>query len=207
MNDDPNPQEIPWPQAGDTMFRSDGDWRMNACLNLHRADWYVYATGYKNAADVLVEHVANTRHQLDTLVYPITFLYRHYIELRLKELILASTNLLGTDLPRNWPKEHRIESLWKHSQQDLRKIWPEGSQSDLDAVTDCINQFAAIDPIASSFRYPVDTGNKPHITGLTHINIRNLSKVIGRIAGLLDSASSGISEYLDQKRDMESSST
>ncbi len=47
---------IPWPKKGDKLFKSDGDWRHNACFNSAPDQWDLYATGYKKAGDLLVEH-------------------------------------------------------------------------------------------------------------------------------------------------------
>ena len=203
MNDDLSKlPEMLQPQKGDTVFSSDGDWWMSACLSLRGPDWNAYATSYKDAADALVERVAANRHQLDTLVYPMAFLYRHYIELRLKEVILEGTKLLGTTLPPKWPRIHSIGCLWGHCRKRLQQIWPTGPQCDLVAVEDCIHQFAAVDPMSQTFRYPEDTNGNPHLTQFTQLNVRNLGEVVARIAGLLDGVSSGISAYIEQKEEM-----
>ena len=135
----------------------------------------------------------------------ITFLYRHYIELRLKEVIQEGTKLLGTTPPKKLLKEHLIVPLWDHCRNLLQQIWPKGPQCDLDAVANCIHQFAAVDPIAQVFRYPTDQKGNPHLSQFTQVNVSNLAEVISRIAGLLDGASSGISAYLDEKEEMDSS--
>lgn len=64
-------------------FTPDPDSYMNAYSG---GDWDTYAMGYKRAGDILVQYVADNDWDQDFLVYPITFLYRQYLELRLKEL-------------------------------------------------------------------------------------------------------------------------
>jgi hypothetical protein len=49
--------EFPWPRKGDQLFRDGEDWWHNACLNLFSDNWDIYADGYKNAGDVLVEYI------------------------------------------------------------------------------------------------------------------------------------------------------
>lgn len=74
------------------LFRDDlPDWHNNACLN---ATWGVdqaaYLEGYRCGARLLVEHVTEHARDQDFLVYPIIFLYRHHVELALKNIILQA---------------------------------------------------------------------------------------------------------------------
>lgn len=194
---------ITLPKKGDKLFKSDSDWWHNACLNYWGVDLDTYAIGYKQAADILVRRVKEIRSKQDTLVYPIVFLYRQYIELRLKELILNGSRLLGSPKRLRKP-DHEIDKYWLHCRKIFEKVWPEAPKDDLDDIEECIKEFSRVDPKSISFRYPKDKEGKPSIRGLSHINLRNLSEVIDRIASLLDGASTGISIYLDQKSEMES---
>jgi hypothetical protein len=81
----------PWPKKGNQLFKSDADWINNACLNFKEDQLNLYAIGYKRAAELLLEHVKNSGRDQDTLVYPIIFLYRHYLELRLKSNCVRPT--------------------------------------------------------------------------------------------------------------------
>ena len=70
------------------LIRSDIDRWFNACLNFTHDQLELYVSGYKHAAEILNRHVLENRViGFDTLVYPIIFLYRQYIELQLKSLI------------------------------------------------------------------------------------------------------------------------
>src|SRR5205809_6277751 len=63
--------------------------------------WSTYAEGYKALADMGVQHAFDPEwHPVDTLVYSVVFCYRHYLELRLKELITTARDLLDQDLVR-----------------------------------------------------------------------------------------------------------
>ena len=50
----------PWPKKGDQLFKSGVSDRSNACLNFTGDQFSLYATGYKRAGDLLVEHVEGT---------------------------------------------------------------------------------------------------------------------------------------------------
>jgi len=193
---------IPEPGIGDQLFKSGEDWWHNACLGyLGDEGWFLYADGYKRAADLLVEYVKDARVEQDLLVYPTVFLYRQYIELRLKELIRDGNRLL--DSPEALPQHHRLDQLWEQCRRILEQVWPEEPAEDLDAVEECIHQFSQVDPTSTAFRYPTDRNGKRSLPGLRHINLRNLSEVMARIGTLLDGASTGISVALDYKHDME----
>jgi hypothetical protein len=99
-----------WPKAGDSLFsRCDDTWN-NACLNFARNPWDLYARGYLEAADHLANRVLESERGLGTWVYPIVFLYRHYLELRLKELIIQGSVLI--EAPANLKLNHRLDELW-----------------------------------------------------------------------------------------------
>src|SRR5690349_5555569 len=74
-----------WPKTGDKLF-VEGYGQQTAFLS-HRASFSKYAIGYKDAADGLIEQILQRDFGGDLQFYPIAFLYRHYIELRLKELL------------------------------------------------------------------------------------------------------------------------
>jgi hypothetical protein len=64
---------------------------LNACVNyldgldpMEAACW-----GYREAAEVLLAEVMERGGTLDTLIYPIVFNWRHYVELRLKIIYLV----------------------------------------------------------------------------------------------------------------------
>src|SRR5438132_10675486 len=105
-----SPINLLWPQKGDVLFDSADDWYHNACINLRFFNWDWYASGYKLAGDVLVQHVVDTRDHRDTLVFPIVFNYRQYLELRLKEIIIVGRIL--SDEASEFPPEHDLRVLW-----------------------------------------------------------------------------------------------
>lgn len=183
------------------LFKSENDWWHNACLNYLHDHLDTYAEGYRLAGDLLVGHVKETRSEQDFLVYPIVFLYRQYLELRLKEIIRHGNQYLGN--AEDFPRHHDIERLWQECSRIIRVALPDLSGEDLDAVGQLMQQFAMTDPASTAFRYPTDKRGAPSLAGLTHINLRSLSDAIERLAGYLDGVSEGISVYLQHKQDME----
>jgi hypothetical protein len=192
----------PWPQKDDKLFIEGDDWYYVACLNDRRDNLGLYIVGYKEAGDVLVKHVMQTRRHHDSLVFPIVFMYRHYLELRLKQLIQDGNLFLGN--PSIFPKHHQIDRLWRECKAILKQVEPKMPDQDLEAIEERINEFSTTDPGSMAFRYPIDKDNNPSLPGLSHINVRNLAEVMEKLAAFLDSASIAISVYLDKKREIES---
>jgi hypothetical protein len=76
--------------------------------------WEVYASGYFNAARELTL-VPVDKFFLTFAIYPIIFLYRHYLELELKHLIAAAAKQFGKPAPQMG--NHNISGLWKAFQE------------------------------------------------------------------------------------------
>jgi hypothetical protein len=193
--------EIPWPRLGDVLFTDGDDCWHNACVGWSREAWVGYAEGYRLAADLLVQHVADTQSKQDFLIYPIVFLYRQAMEVSLKYLLFKGSQLL--DRKPVVPKQHRLVPLWQECRAIIEEVWPEGPKQDLDAVGAVFAQFDAKDPVSTVFRYPLDTAGRASLTTSERINIRNLSEVANRVYSLVDACGCGVSEYLQSKWEME----
>lgn len=197
-----NSSSLPSPQEKHQLFKADVDWRHNACLNAWFCNLDIYARGYKRAGDLLVEHIKKERAGIDFLVFPTVFLYRQYIELRLKELIISGSELLGLQIKT--PKQHKINELWKQCRKVLEQVYKGDPITDLNMVESSINQFSEADPYSTAFRYPTDTKDNPSLPNLSHINLRHLADTMEKIASLLDGASMGIDAGLGSKKEAES---
>lgn len=138
------------------VFCGDADWQANACLNWTHDPLELYATGYKEAGDRLVEFVLTNAKDQDFLIYPIVFLYRQYVELRLKEIIREGQILLEEG--NAFPTHHKICDLWSDAKKIAMKtsdiIAGESEPPNLEYAEHVIKEFSNIDPDSISFRYP-----------------------------------------------------
>ena len=189
-----------FPEPGDKLFEDPSDWWSTACLNWFRDGWSIYADGYRNGADTLVESVITTGRQHDTLVYPIVFLYRQYLELELKGLISDCKSL--QDLEGGAPRSHRLKDLWSDCRGLLTIISPGEAEGELDQVERLIFEFSEVDPGSVAFRYPETQDGRPSLPGMKNINLRLLRTRMGQIHNLLDAARSQIAHYLGIKSEM-----
>jgi hypothetical protein len=187
---------IPWPMRGDVLFQEDADCSHNAFLNLGGKQWGSYASGYKEAADVLVLRFLEDPQGLDALTYPILFLYRHYLELRLKELIVDGQRLLHQLI--DFQDQHALVRLWHPCRKILSEIWPKEPAVTWDSVEKLLKEFDQKDPDGMCFRYPVTTkrkGRQPTLPRLDRVGIRNLYEVMKRLASFFESHLDGVDAY------------
>jgi hypothetical protein len=194
--------EPTWPEKGDKLFSSGDDWWNNACLNYNIDDWELYIGGYKKAGEILVDYINNKHCDQDFLVFPIVFVYRQYLELRLKKLIIDCGRLF--DEQQDFPKVHELDKLWVDCKRLLRKLKPKPELKYLEAVDESIKQFCELDSRSEAFRYPVNTkGDKSLPADLKYINVRNLAEVMDKLSNFLDTGEDMVLVYLDYKHDVE----
>lgn len=192
--------DAPRPILGERLFRGDlTDWDNNACPHWYAdgSNWNLIAEGYRNAADKLVGMVLQRQALADEMLYPVCFLYRHFVELALKEII-GLGNLLQHG---RWPTEegHDLCVLWEKAEPVLRDFVSGMRVEELEAVGKQIAELQEIDPKADGFRYPKtrETKNQPAqvtLVGLRHVNLRHMRDVMSGIASLLDGSIDWLSE-------------
>jgi hypothetical protein len=139
-----------WPTKGDSIFSPGRDARLADSID-ERA--YRLGKGYKLAGDVLVQNLVGEPHDHDNLVYPILFCYRHYVEITLKEIIEEHGQWVGVSLSK---KDHKLPDLWKSFLQIATAYHNDPSDEAAIAVSDCIDEFAQVDPASVAFRYARD---------------------------------------------------
>jgi len=77
----------PWPQKGSQLFIQDGSDIEIAYIGwFYKTDFHGYIDGYKKAGDYLIKTILDSgkNYERDTIVFPILFLYRQYLELERK---------------------------------------------------------------------------------------------------------------------------
>ncbi|MGO9085330.1 MAG: hypothetical protein ACLQBK_08900 [Candidatus Sulfotelmatobacter sp.] len=200
------------PRKGESLFRGDlRDWMNNACLR--QGDDYACREGYRRGAQILVEAVGEKERDQDFLVYPIFFLYRHYIELVLKEIIRRAPYLIGCGLTAAEKKhleDHQLDLLWKDFKPlsaAITKVagWSDMPREDVEGIDDFIRQISEVDPRSYSLRYAHSKKGDPSLPkNLTHINLRHFGELMDRLADYLWGIDVGMSALEDMKHDYES---
>ncbi len=153
----------------------------NVGLDPFGDQFLVYADGYKLAADTVVQ---NLRGSKQVLVFPICYLYRHYLELMIKGLTrLAYAILNGKIL---YSDGHKLTELWEECRALLEKVMPQWPKTDFNNVGECIQAFASFDFDGEFPRYPEDRKRHPWPQPVDDINLQRMSKTVSAVADLLD---------------------
>jgi hypothetical protein len=166
--------------------------------------WCIYADGFKRAAELLIANVRST-YEINTVVFPILFLARHYIELTLKEVIAYGrylNELVGTP-----PGGHDLENLWKEARFYISKEVSDVSRDELRTIEGLILEIHSIDPTSEGSRYPVIkkrtltgrdasfSADSPH----TYINLDDLVNKMKTISEFLHK----VTTFLSVAQDLE----
>ena len=207
--------------------KSDGPTKKRGLLNLRQYDYTIayddYAIGYKEAADQLVAGMGTGQSTDAYLAYPVMFLYRHYLELRLKEIVIGLKELgalsvdfgrfnLRPQLPDPEERGHRLAYFWN----DMLSYWFGAIEEDLvagivleeleptyDIVGERISELDEIDRSSEVFRYPVDNKGKPHrIITLSLRELSHVKDVMNAIAYHLDTISGSVYESKEELKEL-----
>jgi len=171
----------------------------------HDARWSVYATGYRDAADIVANWVQTGGRHQDFLVYPIIYLYRHYLELRIKQLIFEARDL-KEDRDPSTPDTHDIAKLWNVCRTLLEgeplsyRMGRDAGMADVELV---VSEMKTHDPDSSAFRYPYGKPKRktqkrtPLLAGLKEVNLVSLGELMESAGDFLD----GVEMHIDHLRE------
>lgn len=181
------------------LFMPDEDWHNNAKLNFSH-DFSLFAEGYKKAADILVANIEeNDGQDVDYLVYPIAFLYRHHLELRFKEIIKEGELLLAKS--NRFPMHNKLDSLWERAKQIINEVWENEPRAveEFWHIDHIVSELSMTDPKSDSFRFPVGTDGRNSLAGFNLINVRHLREEIEKTYEFLYCVSAFLEESNDYR--------
>lgn len=197
--------DLEWPKKGDALLGEavgpDPDWVYNACIM--GPDPWMMARGYHDAAHQLFEHIDGTggRHLNDAVVFPILFMWRHFLELTCKTLLMDLTayNHRSAGVVR---VTHRLDDLWRDVRRELVLFAGAGHEDELDAIGAVISEFMRHDPRGIEFRYATDTTGRPTQGSLpARINLKKLDQVMRGVANFMEGVASMLQSADDNRRD------
>ena len=146
--------------------------------------------GYKTAGDLMIEAASQDRSLRDTLVFPIIFNYRHFLEISLKYLLATYGATVGIE--PNW-HTHHLEMLWGSVLEMLDKYGTSDPDDADSIVGGIILEFAKIDPDSYAYRYSVDRKGKPLPLTQNDLHLPTLADVMNSVSSYFD----GCDGYLD----------
>jgi hypothetical protein len=170
-----------WPTRGDVAFAEADDPYDDAHIAADDLTRLVLMIdGYKRAADLAVAIATENRSCRDSLVYPVVFNYRHFLELSLKHLIASYGPSVGIDPV--WDT-HDLHRLWRTFERVLQEFGTDDPDDADPIVGSVIAQFAKIDPKSDAHRYPVDRTGAPLPIAFARTHLENLAHVMNAVSG------------------------
>jgi hypothetical protein len=161
ISSDPFDEPLKWPRNGDKLFGLTGDRHLQVYI-AGGTEFHAHVEGYKRAGDKLIEELRKEPRLLGTnyLVFPVVFLYRHFVELSIKDVVAHGTYFATGR--SEFPQHHDLVALWREARKVFERIRGCGPE-DLDAVGSLIAELNAIDPQSFSFRYPMKKDWQPSL--------------------------------------------
>jgi hypothetical protein len=131
---------IPWPNRGDSLFNDRNDVRFNAFIGKMWSDWNLYADGYSQAVEYILNSFIRKKYRLhrDTIIYPILFLFHHNIELRIKNIVKKGEYLF--DLERTKKSTHDLSKIWPNAKLIIKKLNKGADMTPLKTVDNIISE-------------------------------------------------------------------
>lgn len=181
-------------------FKSDHQgYQFNSRLLKDDNIWLFYGEGYRLASELLEKHVleVDSSYQ-DFLIYPYCYLIRHYIEIRLKEIIDEVNKLIEKPIDPS-KGGHDLTILWRNAQDALKIFWKDQHSDAPRQVSNFINELHRIDLKSECFRYPVDKKGNGTLLGIKVINFRKLAIAFKDVKYFLDGVTDGLAVAKEDK--------
>lgn len=143
-----------------------------------------YVSGYRIAAEQVFEATLERNVSPERMLFPLAFLWRHHLELSLKDVIAKGRALEGQEW--GYPSGHDLIKLWS----EARLVIVACSHPDapeLPVVEANLVEFERIDPSAAGFRYPHDRSGGPNLRDPPHsVDLEALQEAMLALAAFFD---------------------
>lgn len=141
---------------------------------------------------------------MDKLVYPIVFVSRHYLEVKLKYLLVSASQLL--DRKYSLSTKHELAETWRSLRPIIEEIFPGEDQGELNTAEPVLKEFDAKDRSSMVFRYPTDTKHTLHHHHHWTVDLQEFGQTMRKVAAFLDACGCAIDHYDGTKQEMLGSS-
>jgi hypothetical protein len=173
-------------------FGEDKLWQFNACVGQNGGpyDYLAYSHGYFQAGHLICEElIKNGGIGIDTLIYPLLYLYRHALELSLKDFLKNNHEKIVA--------KHELNILWDKIEKRLYTLASyEKQEKSLEKLKDVIDKFCAIDPNGEIPRFPEDKKGNLFLQDTGIINIIPIYKQMKEVEEIVEYFSNfGRDEY------------
>jgi hypothetical protein len=169
-------------------LRGSGPWQFSAYAWPEGSpggdDWYRYSAGFKAAGDRIVSSIlGGQRGELDLLLMPVLYLYRHWIEIAAKGNLRQLRKRLGDPTPV--PDTHALErwdEMVRAAETLAEEPFPEQAKREAKRV---VAHFRQLDQGGFSFRYPTAKDGSKSTPGLGYVNYHDLAAAVAAIQAII----------------------
>lgn len=187
----------------DKLFKEEVEQKPTSIENNTENNLRLYSEGYKEAGNVLYKFCVENQYYESWILFPLVFNYRHYIELKLKELIFIGKSYL--EEKREFPtNEHGLLRLWREYRNDiLPKIDNSIEQSILDNMEKLIAEFNQKDSKSMKFRYPINKNDfENRSLDKPYFDLANFKNVMDKIINFFKEQEFIIQNYQSIKNEL-----
>lgn len=161
-------------------------------------DFGVFAQGYAHAASTLAENLLSRARFPDFDAYPVAFLYRHALELYLKNIIYRAALLMTfkhmDNVDANLYNNHDLTVLSEKAATILQRLFP--SDADLQQLSEEIvmvsSEFSDIDANSFAYRYPIDRSGNPSTRPNQVVSLEALYQTMSDLFEKMDTLDFGL---------------
>lgn len=141
-----------------------------------KEQFYGYMEGYKRSADILIYDAIQSKNiaVIDTVIYPVCFLYRQYLELVMKNILIYYTEEDAVTGIKSG--QHNLMKLWGLIEPYMKIEASNGELMDISNAKSYIEQFDKMDRSSFTFRYPINKDLRGILPGEKRINLVNLKE-------------------------------
>jgi hypothetical protein len=201
-------EKMPWPKKGDKLFVEEASPNERAFhLRSYMYSRNQHAVAFKAAADMVIQGAeqASRGKYRDDLLYPVAYLYRHALELKLKEIVRYGIQM-HCYKEANVEKilgQHNLCRLWTKAKLAITHRWPDGDLAPVKAVEAVVNEMHQTDRNGQKWRYGTDKDGRPnrHEALPKFVSLKSLRKTMNNVFTFLDACGDGIDNGLQSMRD------
>jgi len=202
-------EDSSWPQEGNELFTSDGDYYDHAHFGW--GNWDVtfagYCMGYKESADTLIEEAISSKiiRKLDTYIFPVLFLYKQYLELQMKYIYLKYSEDSKKKKQKVIGKcSHNLMKIWNIIKPIMNEFASTKDNKTTNIVEKYIQQYHELDEGSFRFRYPIDIKLNEILGDDERINYINLKERMNELKSFFTGVEGHLESVKDYKNEMES---
>ena len=143
-----------------------------------------FAGAYKEAAKAVFRRITEEPLSRNLSVLPLAFMWRHHIELALKDIILRGNRLHRK--AATFPQHHRVRDLWNDAKPYVLETGDPLSP-EVRHVEGTIKEIDSLDPDSFDFRYPTTKDGTRTLKKLPpDVDVRALHEALEAVANFLD---------------------